>query len=1140
MTLSDVSIKNPVFAWMLMIGLIVFGWIGFNRMGISMLPDVDFPVITVRVTLEGAAPEVMETEVADPIEDALMSVEGIKEVSSSSRQGQCTVTVELDLNRDIDLALQDVQAKIAEVRNRLPKEMDPPIIVKINPEDQPIIWLALSAQGRPLKDLMTYTHDTLKNQFTTVSGVGEVMLGGYIDPNLRIWIDQKKMHDRELTVQDISDALQKQHVEVPAGYIDTGTQELNVRVMGEAATVEQVENIIIPKRSNGGRIWKVFRIKDVATVEDGLADIRSVSRNLGVTAVGLGIKKQRGANAVAVGVAVKKRMAEVKKIMPPGYDLVVAYDGTRFIEESTHELNFTLVLSALLTAVVCYLFLGSWSSTVNVLLAIPTSILGAFIVLYFLGFTLNTFTLLGLSLAIGIVVDDAIMVLENIVRHREEGESKVHAALTGAREITFAAIAASIAILAIFVPVVFMKGIVGKFLYQFGITMSAAVMLSLLEALTTAPMRCSQFLEVGHSSWINRPIERAMEAMTRRYRRILAWIFDPEYSGGQGASSRIGKALSILGAVVATLVAFLLGYGTGYLLSKWLLTYFGFGKQAVLWAKILGLLNALAWPAYYSYERNPSKPFQGAKDFFLSLYLHMTDRTVYVVVTALLIFFGSLSLGGVIRKEFVPSQDQAMFLVRLETPLGSSLTFTDNVVKKAEEWLSKRKEITNFYAAVGGFEGGEVNSAMMFVTMAPAKERPTAEGLKKPLTQNEMIKLVRDDFSKIPGVALAIVQDLSLSGFTSSRGFPVEFTLRGPDWEKLAQTNDEVLQKMKDSKKMVDVDSDYRLGQPEVQVIPDRAKAAARDVNIESIGTAINATVGGVRVGKFTRGGQRYDVRLRLVTEDRKRPEDIDRIWVRNDQGEVIALSDLVTLKTKPTLQSISRKNRERAISVFASLAPGVSQGEALKEIETIGKSLPAGYRVAFSGSAETFQESIDSLMTALLLGILVAYMVLGSQFNSFVHPITVLLALPFSVTGALLALWIGRQSLNLYSFIGIILLMGIVKKNSILLVDFTNEQRKQGKGVREALLAACPMRLRPIVMTSVATIAGAVPPALGLGPGAETRIPMALVVIGGVMVSTFLTLFVVPCAYALFSGAENHTHDAELHEALVELGEVH
>ncbi len=1038
MILSDLSIKKPVFAWMLMIGLIAFGAVGFDRMGVSQLPDVDFPVLTVSIDWEGAAPEVIETEITDVIEDAVMSVQGIQEVSSTSRQGNARVTLEFDLSKDIDVALQEVQSKLAQAQRLLPREADPAVVSKSNPEDQPIMWLAVSGD-KPRRDLMEYVRDNVRDRFTTVPGVAEVFLGGYVEPNLRVWLDAEKLRARELAAEDILRAIEAQHAEVPAGRIETGRQELNVRVLGEAATVEEFRRIIVPARS-GSPIYRTIRLGDVAVVEDGLADVRRISRVNGVSAVGLGIRKQRGANAVAVAKAVKERMASVHKDLPAGLTIGVNFDTTRFIEESVHELVTTLVLAAVLTSLVCWIFLGSFSSALNVILAIPTSIIGAFILLYFFGFTLNTFTLLGLSLCVGIVVDDAIMVLENIVRHREDGQSRVKAALVGAREITFAALAATVAILAIFVPVIFMKGIMGKFLYQFGVTLSVAVSLSLLEALTLAPMRCSQFLEVGHSTALGRWVDRAMAGLARAYEKSLHFV----------------------------------------LTWRWT-----------------------------------------------------------VVGAATVVFALSLGLAKTLKKEFVPSQDQSRFLIRVQTALGTSLEVTDAAMRRVEEALAARPEIEKYFGAVGGFGGGDVNSGMMFVTMKPKGQRPVAPPFKKPASQSDLINLLRGGLKKIEGVQRVSVQDLSQSGFTSQRGFPVEFTLRGRDFEKMGVLADGIMEKMQAAGLMVDVDTDYRLGMPEVRVAPDREKANERGVTVASIANTINAMIGGVRAGKYTRGGKRYDIRVRLTDADRRRPADIGNIFVRNNRGELVRLSDVSALVEKPTLLTITRRNRERAVGVFANVAPGKSQGEALAYIESLAKDLPEGYRVVFSGSAQTFKESFQSLLFALVLGIFVAYMVLGAQFNSFVHPFTVLLALPFSVTGAFIALTLTGITLNIYSMIGLLLLMGIVKKNSILLVEFTNERRKLGKDVRTALLEACPVRLRPILMTSVSTIAGAVPAALSLGAGAETIRPMAVVVIGGMIASTVLTLFVVPAAYSLLARLQSHRHDKDLREALVELGEV-
>ncbi len=1020
MNLSDISIKNPVFAWMLMFALMVFGWIGYGRMGVSQMPDVDFPVVNVAVTWEGAAPEIMEAEVVDIIEDAVTSVQGVREISSSSKQGQAAITVELELDRNVDIALQEIQTKIAQAQMRLPRNIDPPIVTKVNPEDNPIMWMALSGDVPP-KDLMVYAQDVLKSKFQTVPGVGDIFLGGLINRNLRVWVDAEKLKRHELTVEDVMAAIAREHAEVPAGQIETASKEFNVRTLGEIADPAQFGNLLITQRG-GSPIHVPIPLKAVARIEDGLADQRRISRVAGQRAVGIGIRKQRGANAVAISERVEKKMKELIPSLPKGMTLGVRFNSTKFIKQSVAELTHHLILAAILTSAVCWLFLGSWSSTVNVLLAIPTSVLGTFIVTYFLGFTLNSFTLLALTLSIGIVVDDAIIVLENIVRYVEKGRDRVTASVIGAREITFAAMAATVAVLAIFLPVIFMKGIIGKFFFQFGVTISAAVSLSLLEALTLAPMRTSQFLETAkHGSRLVQYVDRLFASLSDRYRRGLTWTLDHRWT------------------VVAMGVAF---------------------------------------------------------------------------------FAVSMVSVKFLKKEFVPAQDQGMFMVRLQTPVGSSMEFTDGRFKQAEQWFIDNPTVAGYYSAVGGFGGGEVNSGMLFLTLKDLKDRPRRAG-GGPVTQGDVMADARKALNAIPDVR-AFIMDLSQGGFSSSRGFPVEFTVRGPNWETLIDSSAKLMKKLEDSKMLIDADTDYKTGMPEIRVYPDRAKAYARGVSMQTIGTTINAMIGGVRAGLFTDNGRRYDVRVRAETRDRLTPDDIKRLYVRNVRGEMIRLADVVTLEEKPSLLAITRKDRERAIGVFGNIAPGHSQAEALDAVERLAKeTLPDGYYVKLSGSSQTFRESFQSLLFALLLGILVAYMVLGAQFNSFIHPVTVLLALPFSLSGAFLALLIAGRSLNINSMIGLLLLMGLVKKNSILLVDFTNSRREAGLDPRAALLEACPVRLRPILMTSVATITAAIPTALARGAGSETTVPMALAIIGGVSVSTFLTLFVVPAAYSLFTRIE-------------------
>jgi HAE1 family hydrophobic/amphiphilic exporter-1 len=1043
MTLSDISIKKPVFAWMLMAGLLVFGAISYLRMGISQLPDVDFPVVTISVGWAGASPDVMESAVADTIEDAIMSVDGIESVQSVSQQGNTKVTLTFGMNRDINVALQQVQTKLSQAQKNLPQTIDPPVITKTNPNDQPILWTAAYSENGTLRDLAIFVRDRLKDKITTINGVGDVMLGGYVDPQMRIWLDSYAMRKHEITAQDVVDAINNEHQLAPTGYQDKDNSETYIRVHSEFKDAKECAELYIPARQGKPNFARI-RIGDVARCEEGTDEIRRISRYNGIQpTIGLGIIKQRGTNAVAIGDAVKKRVGELGDFLPKGMHMGVVNDSTIFIKDSVHELVFTLVLAVLLTSIVCYLFLGSLSSAFNVVLAIPVSLIGSFIILNALGFTINSFTLMGLTLSVGIVVDDAIMVLENITRHYESGKSRVLASLVGAREITGAALAASLAVLAIFVPVVFMPGIVGKFFYQFGVTLSVAVLISLLEALTLAPMRCSQFLKIGGGNRVTRAVGRGLDHLTALYRRAL------------------GRALRF----------------------RWII---------LVGASVL---------------------------FALSL----------------------LTIGG-LRKEFIPPQDQSRFLVTLYTKMGSSIQFTDGVFREAEKLYKTRPEIDSYYVAVGGFGGGLVNQGITFVTMKDLDHRPVAAPFKKRPSQQEFMGFLRKELVKVPGVARAAILDLSLTGFSAQRGYPIEFVVQGPDWAKLADLSLQMRKTLSTSGYMADIDSDYNPNMPELEIVPDRAKAVAHGINITTIANSVAAMVGGLKLlpNKYTdASGHRDDIQLKLTPEQNQTSADISKIWVRNVYGEIQPLTSVVDVKPGSTLLTITRYNRERGISVFGNFAPGKSQSEVIDYVKKLAKeTLPEGYHVVMSGSSQAFGESFNSLIGALILGIFVAFMVLATQFNSFLHPVIILLALPFSLTGALWAMRLTDTSLNIYSLIGILLLMGIVKKNSILLVEFTNHKRAEGMKVDEALLEACPVRLRPILMTSIATITAAIPEALATGSGSEVIRPMAIAVIGGVLLSTFLTLFVVPCAYSLFSRFEGHRHEKALKEALAALGE--
>lgn len=1015
MNLIAISIRRPVFAWILMAAMIIFGAITFNRMGISQMPDVDFPVISVSVTYEGASPEVVEAELIDPIEQNLLSIEGILNMKSSVRQGGGSVTLDFDIDRNVDVALQEVQTALGSVR--YPLNVDPPIIRKRNPEESPIMYIGISTD-RPMREAVKWAEDFLLDQFRFLPGIGEVSIGGFSKRNLRIWPDLERLRRADMTVIDILDSIQSQHLESSAGQYSNGKTEFRVRWLGEAATPEEIGNIRILRR--GGQIIqdRVYRIKDVARVEDGTSDVRRIARIDGKDAISISIQKQRGGNEVELAKSVHARVAELKDNVPEGFDLQVNVDFTKPTETVVNTTQEKLIFAALVTILVCFLFLGSFSAAVNILFSIPTSIIGTFIILYFSGFTLNLFTLLALTLSISIVVDDAIMLLENIVRHRRMGKSPAQAAYDGALEILPAASAATLAVVAVFLPVVFMSGVTGKFFFQFGVTMSAAVLLSLLEAVTITPMRAAALMSQSQkTSRFELFLEHYFEKISAAYQRILAQTLR-------------------------------------------------FSKTVVIFS--LGL-------------------------FILSLLLIRT-----------------------VKQEFVPQQDQNIIFLSTQLPPGTSLEETFSKALVIEEILNKSPHVARYFSNVGGGPGASSVNHMSFpITLKPREERK--------LTHTQIMGVLRKDLSVVPGIRISL-RDISTRGLTTGRQNPVSFNIRGPNLNVLMEKSEAMIDQLEKEGLTQDLETDFKLGLPELLIKPDRLAMAERGVSIESVAKTLNATVAGVRESQITSDGRRYDIRVKVLDDLINSPKDIEKIDVRNSYGLRVPLAQLVEFKNQETYQSITRVNRQRAIGVYGNVAEGKSQGEVLNRAEEIAnKILPEGYDFSLEGASAGLSESFKSLTVALFLGVLVAYMILAVQFNSFVHPISILAALPFSLTGAMLTLWITGVSLNLFSFIGLIVLMGIAKKNSILLVEFTNQIRHRGENdVTKALLQACPIRLRPILMTSVATIAAAVPLIIGNSIGQETRTPMGLTIIGGTIVSTVFTLFVVPCLYRMLSFFES------------------
>lgn len=1015
MNLISLSIRRPVFAWILMSGLIIFGAITFARLGISQMPDIDFPVLSISVNYEGASPEVVESELIEPIEERLLGIEGVIEMRSSVRQGSGSVLLNLDIKRNVDVVLQEVQAALSQLR--LPLGIDPPVIRKTNPEDSPIMFLSVSAD-KPIRDVTIWTDLFLLDQLRFIPGIGEVTIAGFSERNLRIWPDPDKLRANDFTVVDILDAIANQHVESAAGQFTEGKRELRVRWLGEASTPEAVGDILVLTR--GGQIIHdaaKYRIKDLARVEDGLTDIRRMARVDGNEAISIGVRKQRGGNEVTLAEAVRAKIEQIQKSLPPGYQVRVIADFTRPTEAVVDTTIHKLVAAAIVTIVICFLFLGSWQAALNILFSIPTSIVGTFTVLYFSGFTLNLFTLLALTLAISIVVDDAIMLLENIVRHYRMGKKPAQAAYDGSMEILPAAIAATLAVVAVFLPVVFMSGVIGKFFFQFGIAMCTAVLLSLLEAVTITPMRASVLLASSPKiSKFEHFLDHKFESFSAAYGRVLGGVL------------RFPKT-------------------------------------------VVGISLVL---------------------FCLSL----------------------VAIKGV-RQEFVPLQDQDIIQISAQTPPGSSLEFTESKAKEIEAIVKKNPNVKTFFSSIGaGGPSSEVNQFSMPITLISREKRPQ--------THLQIMDDLRKEFKSVKDVRVSM-RDNSARGLTSGRQFPISFNLSGPNLDLLNEKSLQIIERLNNEGFTQDMDTDFKLGLPELLISPNREAMAARGVSIASVSKTLNTAVAGLRQNQFTADGRRFDIRIKLLDRYISSPKDIEKIYVRNNFGNVIPLSQLVHLDEKKTYQSITRVNRQRAIGVYGSLKNGISQSAALARAGEIAQEiLPPGYTFSLEGAAAGLKESFQSLALALVLGIMVAYMILAVQFNSFIHPISVLMALPFSVSGALLTLWLTNTSLNLFSYIGLIVLMGIAKKNSILLVEFTNHVRTQGEtDVNSALVKACPVRLRPIVMTSIATVAAAAPLVFGNTIGQETRTPMGLTIIGGTIVSTVMTLFVVPSLYRLMSKLE-------------------
>lgn len=1006
MFLSDTSVKRPVFATMITLALVFFGILGYQRIGIDLYPKVDFPIVTITTTLFGAAPEVMDTDITDPIEEQVNTIEGVKHITSTSGYGFSQITVEFELYRDIDSAVQDVRAKVDLAKRKLPTDIDPPIIDKLDINARPILWLSVIG-NQPYKRLGMLADEVLRPQLESIKGVGSVMLGGYAKREIRVWIDGKKLEAHRLASSDISRALLSKNIELPGGIIESIDREFTVRNLGELQNIEEFNNLIITYL-NGAPV----RLKDVGWAEDGTEPVRTIARSDMVPAVGIGVIPRSGGNVVEVAEAVKKKLAEIKKTLPQGVDIYISFDTSKFIREAISDVQYDVFFGGLLAAGIMFIFLLSIRSTIIIAISIPTSLITSFGIMHFMGFTRNYMTMLALSMMVGVVCDDAIIVLENTYRHMEEGADPMRAAKEGTSEIAFAAMAATFSIAAVFIPVAFMGGIIGRFFNQFGVTVAASVIASLVIALILIPMLCSRFLkiEVRHGK-VYRFFDRSYEKLENCYRGALTFC----------------------------------------LKHRWL-----------------------------------------------------------IVLIAIVIFIGSIGILMNLKREFHPKSDEGRFIIRLEAPTGSTIHYSDDKVRKVEDLVLTMPETERVFSAIGIGARQEVNKGFVVVSLKGRKERKRS--------QQEITVDLRKRIRGIPGFK-AYVEDISLVATGGRRGAPLQFDIKGAEMERLEKISNQIMEEMVKSPGIVDVSSDLELTKPEVRVLIDRNKAADVGVDIREISSAVQQLIGGQEASKFkdVERAKRYDVRIRLIKDQRMNPEDISQISIRTPKGGLIKLAQVVRVEEGIGPNLINRKDRQRSSTIYADTAGGKVLGEAVAEMEALAKKyVPSGYSYGFTGQAEAFKESFQYLIMALIQAVIIIYMVLAMQFNSFLHPLTVMLALPLSTVGAFGALYLTGDTISIISMIGMITLTALVVKNSILLVDYTNTLRERGMERNQAVLQASPVRLRPILMTAVTTILGVLPVALGYSAGGEARAGMGRATFGGMFASTLLTLFVVPVAYTL------------------------
>lgn len=1006
-------IRRPVFTVMLVMLLVVFGLKAYPSLGIDLNPDVDFPIVTISVSYTGASPEEVESLITKPVEDAVSALSGIKNLSSVTREGVSQVIIEFEYGTDAKLAANEVREKVAAIRKRLPDQVDEPVIQRFDIGSQAVLFMSLSSDSKNPAEIRKLAVDVVKDELQRIDGVADVSVYGAAGREIQVQVDSKKLEAYKITMSQVLDAVNSQNLNAPGGHVIEKGTDLTVRTIGKYKDIEDIRNIIVANQDG-----RLIKLNDVANVVDGLEEARTIARANGVPSVLVSVQKQSGTNTVDVANRVKAAVDNLQTTLPQDVKVQITRDSSLYINDSVHDVLTSLVFGGLLAIIITFLFLQNTRATIIGAIAIPTSVVATFFMMKTMGFTLNNMSLMGLSLAVGILIDDAIVVIENIYRHMEQGKPALVAAQEGTAEIGLAVLATTLSILAVFVPVGSMTGIVGQFFKQFGLTVAFAVAFSLFVAFTLTPTLSAYWLKAGHGfggssalgRWLENGLakfEQGFQKLQHAYRRTLAWALERP-------------------------------------------------KKLVALAVLSLFINGLLLP-----------------------------------------FLGT---------EFQPTYDSGEFNVVLSAPPGTSLEkMTELTIPVEQEVLALGSELQSSYVTIGS--GNQTYKATIGVRLVPAQER-----------KRSLNKIMDELRLKFQGVGNLKISVQTGQGIGRGESRPVQVAIRGADLDVLMQNAQVLAEKIKEIPGAADVDISTEQSVPEVEVRLNPTRVSDAGLDATTVASTVQmAFMGATTRNRYNVGDSDYDIRVQVAAEGRLGMEDVANLRIASKTGSFVRLGDVADIHLSAGPNQINREARQRQVVVYAN-AIGVSAGDIINQVTKLMPSidLPLGYSYKFVGSAQTMQDSFKEIAAALALAIALIYMVLAAQFESFVHPFTIMLSLPFSFIGAILGLLIAGQTLNIMSLIGVIMLMGLVTKNAILLVDYTNTLRGQGMGVRDALIEAGSVRLRPILMTTAAMIFGMMPIALGIGAGAELRQSMGVVLVGGLITSTLLTLIIVPLVYLL------------------------